>query len=79
MAKTNRRLCYEALLACPHMTSAEVAQKAGIDRHEAARRLPELRDDWLAANGPKKRCSVRNTMAITWHATPGRSGQQKLF
>lgn len=78
-AKTQRRLCYEALLACPGMTSAEVAQKTGLDRYQAARRLPDLREDDLARNGEMRVCKVKRTRAITWYATPGRQGQTRLF
>jgi len=79
-AENNRTKCFEALLRLGGQTSAEVAVMAGLDRHEAARRLPELRDANQVRNGDKRRCSITNNMALTWWVvTPSKVGQETLF
>lgn len=57
----------------PGATSAEVAQMIGMDRVEAARRLPDARDQGLIHNAVdardepiKRRCAVGGTLAIIW-------------
>jgi hypothetical protein len=65
--KTNREACYRALEAQPGLTSAEVAENSRLGRHEAARRLPELRDAGRVLNGPIRRCSVSGHQCITWY------------
>jgi hypothetical protein len=47
-------------------TSAELGVQTGLGRHEAARRLPELREGGLIENGAARPCRVRGTRAITW-------------
>jgi len=41
-AKTNRQKIIESLAGKPPMTSKQIALPAGLERHEAARRLSEL-------------------------------------
>lgn len=50
----------------PGMTSMELSQLTGLDRHMLGRRLPELLGDGRAWRGPKKRCSVSQCSACTW-------------
>jgi len=50
----------------PGMTSAEIAELLGMERHAPARRLPELRDAGLLRMGEKRKCTVAGTMAMTW-------------
>ena len=79
-ARDNQTKCFEALLKQDGMTSAEVAVMADLERHEAARRLPELRDANQVKNGDKRRCSITNNMALTWWVvTPTKVGQETLF
>lgn len=79
-AQTNRTKCFEALLRQDGQTSAEVAVMADLDRHEAARRLPELRDAGQVRNGDKRRCAITNSFALTWwKVTPTKVGQGTLF
>lgn len=79
-AESHRTLCFEALLKQDGMTSAEVAVMADLERHEAARRLPELRDEGKVRNGEKRKCSATGSMALTWYiVTPSKVGQETLF
>ncbi len=48
------------------MTSFEIAMALGWDRHETAKRLPDLRADALVENGPMRRCRVTNRWSLTW-------------
>ena len=50
----------------PGMTSMELSQATGLDRHMLGRRLPELLDDGRAWRGPKKTCKVSERSACTW-------------
>lgn len=52
----------------PYGTSAEIAAAIGMDRVEAARRLPNLRDAGDVVNGPKRRCRITGNNSITWVA-----------
>ncbi len=65
-ADPNRRLCLAVVAEHPGRTSAEIAELAGLSRHEAARRLPELRKDGLVRNGGKRVCSVTKNQSLTW-------------
>ena len=48
------------------MTSDEVAELAGIERHAAARRLPELARVGLVERGPAKVSTVGGRRGVTW-------------
>lgn len=65
-AKSHRAMLYRAMKANPGSTSAELGQLTGLDRVEAARRCPELRDEGLAKNGPARKCRVCGKASITW-------------
>ena len=66
MANTHRLIIIEAMKKHPNLTSAEIAHCTGLERHQAARRLPELRKLGVAVNGPARRCHVLGTMQMTW-------------
>ena len=56
-----------AVLAHPGCTSAELADRTGLDRYMLARRLPELRDDGLVRqSGSKHLCRMTGRLAVTW-------------
>jgi len=77
-AMNNRQLCFDAIVREPGLTSGEVAAITGLDRHEAARRLPELREDRPPLNRPllanlppsnprrKRTCRICGTPSLTW-------------
>lgn len=44
-AQSHRAVILAAVRACPGRTSKQLAQLTGLERHEVARRLPELRSD----------------------------------
>lgn len=72
-ARCDRERCLEVVRRRPGLTSAEIAVEAGLSRHAAARRLPELRDVTAEVeNGPAKKCSVTGRAGITW--VPRRQG-----
>lgn len=77
-----QRRALAAVRAFPGRTSHELAEAAGIDRYELARRLPEVRTAGLvfnpideslpadpltgASNPLLKRCSVTGRRALVW-------------
>jgi CRP-like cAMP-binding protein len=65
-AAFHRQLVLDAVRANPGSTSAEIAMMAGIDRHAAARRLPELRRAGILANGENRVCRVCGLSSMTW-------------
>lgn len=50
----------------PGRTSAEIAGLMFEDRQMPARRLPELVTAGAVERGPKRKCAVAETNAITW-------------
>jgi len=51
-AQAHRERCELALLRNPRITAKTVAKIAKVERHEASRRLPELREDRKAKHCP---------------------------
>jgi len=47
-------------------TAGELAELTGLERHEASRRLPEMRPLLIENGDDSKRCSILHTMATTW-------------
>lgn len=60
-----QRQVLDALRQWPGCTSAELAQRANIDRYAVARRLPELVPTF-AVQGPARRCAISGRPAVTW-------------
>jgi predicted ArsR family transcriptional regulator len=52
------------------MTSEEIATAAGLDRHAAARRLPELERRGLVRRGEPRRSAGSGRRGVTWGLTP---------
>lgn len=69
-AGTQRRRCMEQVRRSPGQTAAEIAAALGLERHVPSRRLPELREAGLVANGPSRVCSVMGTPSMTWVLAP---------
>ena len=65
-AGDQRAKCLAVVKAHPGRTAAEIAQLAGLDRHAASRRLPELRAAGLVVNGPARICTVQHSLGMTW-------------
>ena len=64
-----RQLCYEAVVAQPGITAAEVAKRTGLERHAPSRRLPELRDAGMVRNAGSRICTATGHRSITWYPT----------
>lgn len=60
-----QRQVLDALRQWPGCTSAELAQRANIDRYAVARRLPELVPTF-AFRGGSTICSISGRPAVTW-------------
>jgi hypothetical protein len=69
-AASHRAIVLAYVRANPGHTSAEIGAATGIGRHEAARRLPELREGGLVQSGAPRRCAINATAAMTWRAIP---------
>jgi len=65
-AKTQRKLCLEEVRRYQGQTSAEIARNAHLERHAAARRLPELAEAGSVKRGPARVCKVQGTKCVTW-------------
>ena len=63
-AVRQRKQLYEAVVAGPGRTCPELAKATGIDRYDAARRLPELKGK--IKHGDVKRCEVTGSPCVTW-------------
>lgn len=50
-------------------TSRELAQAAGLDRHETARRLADALRTGLVTQGPSRACHHSGRKAVTWTLT----------
>ena len=48
------------------MTSFEIARAMNRDRHEIAKRLPDLRRDGFITNGAARICRITGKLALTW-------------
>lgn len=64
--RTDARVCLEAVQRFPGSTSRELASASGLDRHAVARRLPELERAERIRKGPKRKCRIAGTLAVTW-------------
>lgn len=65
-AGSNREACLAIVLFYPGLTAVEIAFRAGVDRHEVSRRLPELERDLKVKKGPRRRCSINGSLMVTW-------------
>ena len=79
-AAVNRRILLERIRSLGgEWTAAELARFCDMDRHEASRRLPELREGGFIKNGSSpKRCTLQNTMGMTWQEDLDEDPQQEL-
>lgn len=66
IAAAHRRLCLAQVQTHPGQTAAEIARAVGLERHAPSRRLPELREAGLVANGPMRVCAVKGRQSLTW-------------
>lgn len=52
------------------LTSAEIAVRTGLERHEAARRLPDAEKAGAVRKGMPRKCSISNKLVTTWWPAP---------
>jgi len=68
-AAGQRRMLWRAVTVHPGCTAPEIAALIGIDRYDASRRLPELRDKLhVVRNGEARVCKELGTNQNTWWA-----------
>jgi DNA-binding IclR family transcriptional regulator len=70
-AESQRRVVYEAVKSTPGLTSAELAERHGLDRQMVARRAPELREAGLLKDNADdarfiRKCRVTGVRCIVW-------------
>jgi DNA-binding IclR family transcriptional regulator len=65
-AQAHRALALREVRALPGQTSGELAAAAGLERHEAARRLSDLKNAGLVLQGAARRCTALGTTQVTW-------------
>jgi len=66
-AATGQRVrCLECVEGHHGLTSGEMADLLGVDRHVPARRLPELRDAGLVKSLAPRKCRSRGSTSLTW-------------
>lgn len=63
---TQQRTILAGVEQFPNHTSAELAERLGLDRYVVARRLPELRSALKVQNGEARVCLETGNRAITW-------------
>jgi hypothetical protein len=55
-----------AVRAFEGLTSAEIADRTGLERHEAARRLPDAEKAGAVRKGGARKCSISGKLVTTW-------------
>lgn len=68
--QSNKLRLLAAVKTWPKRTSAEYAALTYLERHEAARRLSDLKNDGLVIQGERRTCDVQGTSAVTWELSP---------
>lgn len=69
LGSRKRLAVYHALRQHQGSTSAELAQAAGLDRHDVARRLPELEKAGWVSRGGVRQCTACGLPCVTWFVT----------
>lgn len=66
-AERQRKALLTEVTRRPGQTAGEIAERLGMDRYDASRRLPDLLDDPpRVAKGRKRRCGVLSSTCVTW-------------
>jgi len=74
----HKSILFQAVVEHPGLTSAEYAVETGLERHEAARRLADLKNDGEVVQGARRKCRVGKRSAMTWDL-PGEDEQRRLW
>ena len=77
-AASHREVLLAAVRKHPGKTAAELAAITGLDYHESARRLPELRKSGHIVRGEARTCSIRGNECQTWIAAERRDKPQPV-
>lgn len=75
IAADQRRRVLAAVVAQPGLTSDEIAQAAGMQRHQPARRLSELERLGLVRRGEARPSRVTGRAGLTWYAVEANSAE----
>ncbi|MDH4201382.1 MAG: winged helix-turn-helix domain-containing protein [Phycisphaerae bacterium] len=70
-AASHRAMCLASVNMRPGQTAAEIAVHTGLERHAPSRRLPELRDQGLIANGQSRVCTATGRLSLVWLPVAG--------
>ena len=65
-AASNRELVLSYVRTFPGKTSSELAILTGLERHEAARRLADLKHIGEVYQGDRRACSTNGNFMMTW-------------
>jgi hypothetical protein len=68
----------DAVLAKPGHTADEIGDYTGLGRHEAARRLSDLKSKGQVWQGEHRECTIAHTRQVTWYSTRG-ARQASMF
>lgn len=68
-ADSNRKKVLAGIEISPGQTSDELADALGMDRHEVARRLPELEHQGMVRKGDKRKSWLTGNECVTWWPT----------
>jgi len=71
---TNKATCLKAVISQPGHTSAEIGEITGLGRHEAARRLADLRNDGLVRQEGRRKCLVCRNSSVLWYPKAEKQG-----
>lgn len=63
---SHNKLCLKAVQDNPGVSSARIAQIAGIDRHQAARRLSDIAGISVEKGEPARCDLCRGQLCVTW-------------
>ena len=66
LRQTHIAVVADAVRACPGLTSAEIAARSCLERHEAARRLPDAMTAGVVRKGPARVCTMSGKLVTTW-------------
>ncbi len=73
-AACHRRIALETLRKHPGCTSGELALWCTLKRHQAARRLSDLKSAGLAVHGDARLCRIVRRSCVTWWPANQASG-----
>ena len=64
--QTQAELVFQAVKDHPGLTSAELTRHCELNRHQIARRLPDLEANGLVKKGTPRLCNLKRKLSVTW-------------